>query len=66
MTEYKNTYKPTAPQIDAKAALQVKPEDYDFNFMFPVKLLRSDRVELRPFVVSLLRHIRLRHLVLSS
>ena len=26
-------------------------DDYDFNFMFKVKTLRSDRVELRPFIV---------------
>jgi len=27
-------------------------KDYDFNFVFPFKVLRSDRVELKPVVVD--------------
>ena len=51
MATYKNTYKPPIPAIDGAAALKVPAEDYDFNFCFPVTKLRSDRIELRPFVV---------------
>lgn len=32
--------------------LDTPQDDYDFNFVFPVDVLRSDRIELRPFVVS--------------
>jgi hypothetical protein len=50
MHPYKNTYKvPAAPTLDE--VVPVPPENYDFNYVFPVVLLRTDRVELRPFVV---------------
>jgi hypothetical protein len=48
---YRNTYKPPSTSIDGAAALRVPADEYDFNFVFPVSVLRSDRVELRPFVV---------------
>ncbi|CAD6563945.1 MAG: hypothetical protein TREMPRED_002388 [Tremellales sp. Tagirdzhanova-0007] len=51
MTAFLNTYKPTdaeRPQEDLR--LETPPEEYDFNYVFEVKTLRSDRVELRPYV----------------
>ena len=53
MSPYKNSYQPNKTPVDGAAALKVPPEDYDFNFVFPVSVLSSDRVELRPFVVSM-------------
>lgn len=49
---FTNTYKAPSTEVEHNCHLDTKPEDYDFNFMFDVKTLRSDRVELRPFVVS--------------
>lgn len=51
MSIYKNTYKPPTPP-DLEDVMSIPPEEYDFNFVFDVKPLRTDRVELRPFVVS--------------
>lgn len=54
MSTPKNTYtRPVPPtlRIDQLNG-DTKEEEYDHNFMFEVKTLRSDRVELRPFVVS--------------
>jgi hypothetical protein len=51
MSIYKNTYKPPMPP-DLEDVMSIPPEEYDFNFVFDVKPLRTDRVELRPFVVS--------------
>ncbi|GMK57360.1 hypothetical protein CspeluHIS016_0401940 [Cutaneotrichosporon spelunceum] len=50
---YINNYKAPSVDVETNCHLETKPEDYDFNFMFDVKPLRSDRVELRPFVPSL-------------
>lgn len=36
--------------------------DYDFNYCFDIKTLRSDRVELRPFLVS---RTQARHLIVA-
>ena len=48
---YKNSYTP--PKIVISDYHPDTPEDeYDHNFVFDVKALRSDRVELRPFIVS--------------
>lgn len=53
MTIYKNTYEPHPPaKQELGELLSIAPEDYDFNFVFGVKTLRTDRVELRPYVVS--------------
>lgn len=52
---YTNSYKAPAADVPNNCHLDTKPEEYDFNFMFDVKSLRSDRVELRPFVVSCVR-----------
>jgi serine/threonine protein kinase len=49
---YTNSYKAPSAEVETNCHLETRPEDYDFNFMFDVKPLRSDRVELRPFVVS--------------
>lgn len=58
MTTYKNSYKLPSTSNPKNVHLDTAPEDYDFNYMFEVKPLRSDRVELRPFVVCM--HNRLR------
>ncbi|KAK4687051.1 hypothetical protein P7C73_g3067, partial [Tremellales sp. Uapishka_1] len=52
MTTYVNNYKPSDP-LPRDLHLHTPPEEYDFNSCFPVVLLRSDRVELRPYVPSL-------------
>jgi hypothetical protein len=49
---YLNTYQRSPATFAPDAHLTTPPETYDYNFVFPVKLLSSDRVELRPFVVS--------------
>ncbi|KAK8865855.1 hypothetical protein IAR55_001003 [Kwoniella newhampshirensis] len=55
MTAYLNDYEPPppAPLPPKDIHLHTPPEEYDFNFCFEVKEIRSDRVELRPFVPSL-------------
>jgi hypothetical protein len=58
MSNYKNTYKPTAGNLDVSGIMSISPEDYDFNFVFDVRKLQTDRVELRPFVVGLTTYIR--------
>ena len=55
MSSYTNTYKQSVPAIDGAAVLRVPEDKYDFNFVFPVTKLSSDRVELRPFVVCTIR-----------
>ena len=56
MSAYVNAYAPPeGPETipgDVHATTHV--EQYDFNFIFPVIDLKSDRVELRPFIVSAL------------
>lgn len=54
MTNYKNSYsRPTPPTIAVHELQGSTPaEEYDHNFVFEVKELKSDRVELRPFIVS--------------
>jgi hypothetical protein len=48
---YKNTYTP--PKVEISDYHPETPEDeYDHNFVFEVKALKSERVELRPFIVS--------------
>jgi hypothetical protein len=53
MTVHKNTYKPPIPPTLVGDVLAVPASEYDHNHVFDVKLLRTDRVELRPFVVCL-------------
>lgn len=52
MTTYINSYKRPDNPIEQDAHLHTPPEEYDFNFVFPVRSFASDRLELRPFVVS--------------
>lgn len=54
MTVYKNDYKAPSVDIPPNIHLDTKAEDYDLNFCLPVpsKPLRTDKVELRPFIVS--------------
>lgn len=48
---YKNSYSPPTVKIDNFH--ENTPEDeYDHNYVFEVKALKSERVELRPFIVS--------------
>jgi hypothetical protein len=50
---YLNTYQRTPAGFAPDVQLTTPPESYDYNFVFPAKLLSSDRVELWPFVVRL-------------
>jgi hypothetical protein len=52
MTTYRNTYAAHTAPIDVDAILRIPPDEYDFNFVFDVGVLRTDRIELRPLVVS--------------
>ncbi|KAK1925785.1 acyl-CoA N-acyltransferase [Papiliotrema laurentii] len=47
-----NSYTPPNP-VSPEDNRNTPAEQYDHHFVFPVKTLRSDRVELRPFVPSL-------------
>jgi hypothetical protein len=48
---YRNSY--SAPKVVIDDYHPETPEDeYDHNYVFDVKALRSDRVELRPFIAS--------------
>lgn len=49
---YKNTYAPSPPSIPRDVHLHTPPDAYDFNYVGEVRALASDRVELRPYVVS--------------
>lgn len=49
-----NTYQ--APKLDIPRGIHAETplSEYDFNYCFDIKTLRSDRVELRPFLVRVL------------
>ncbi|WVW84805.1 hypothetical protein I302_106840 [Kwoniella bestiolae CBS 10118] len=52
MTTYINNHTaPTPPTRDSH--LTTPPQEYDLNYVFDVKELRSDKVELRPVIPSL-------------
>ena len=53
MTTYRNDFAAPPAEIPQGCHLHTPPEDYDLNYIFPVKTLRSDRVDLRPYVVCL-------------
>ncbi|ODN85072.1 hypothetical protein L202_00900 [Cryptococcus amylolentus CBS 6039] len=55
MAVYTNTYAPPPPpaELPKDIHLHTKPKEYDFNFLFPVRLLKLDTVELRPMVNTL-------------
>jgi len=48
---YKNTYSPPKVEINDYHP-DTTEDEYDHNFVFEVKALKSERVELRPFIVS--------------
>ena len=48
---YKNTYSPTKVEINDYHP-DTPEDEYDHNFVFEVKALKSERVELRPFIVG--------------
>lgn len=52
MTSYVNNYKAPSADIPRDCHLHTPPEEYDHNYIFEVKPLQSDRVEMRPFIVS--------------
>lgn len=47
-----NSYRRPSPDLPRDLHLHIPAEEYDHNYVFEVKTLRSDRVELRPYVVS--------------
>ena len=49
---YLNLYKAPSGEVPPDCHATTPPDKYDQNFVFPPKVLKSDRVELRPFVVS--------------
>ena len=51
MTSYLNTYKAPESTVDPDVHKDTPVEQYDLNYAFEVKPLKSDRVELRPYVV---------------
>jgi len=57
---YRNDYKPPPPPPDdvTRDAQQfTPPEEYDLNFVLgPIRTLKSDKVELRPFIVRSLQY----------
>jgi hypothetical protein len=48
-----NNYKATQTTIPKGIHAATPIEEYDFNYCFEIKTLRSDRVELRPFLPSI-------------
>lgn len=48
-----NAYKPPQLVIPRGIHAETPLSEYDFNYCFDVKTLRSDRVELRPFLVRI-------------
>ncbi|WVQ77251.1 hypothetical protein IAR50_006934 [Cryptococcus sp. DSM 104548] len=66
MAAYKDTYTPPPPPPAADGTagnfvdFDTPPDEYDFNYVFPVNLLMSDRVELRPMVPSLHAELHLK------
>lgn len=48
---YLNSYQHPTPNLPKDIHLNTPPDEYDVNYVFEVKELKSDRVELRPLVV---------------
>jgi hypothetical protein len=48
-----NKYAAPSGSLPRDIHLHTPLEEYDFNYVFPVETLRSDRVELRPYTVRL-------------
>jgi len=53
MSAFLNTYKAPSTSLPRDLHLHTPLEEYDFNYVFEVKTLRSDRVEMRPYVVGI-------------
>lgn len=53
MTTYLNTYKAPESTVSPDVHKDTPVEQYDFNYAFEVTPLKSNRVELRPYVPSL-------------
>ncbi|ORY25657.1 acyl-CoA N-acyltransferase [Naematelia encephala] len=53
MPQFRNSYTPPNVIIPPGLHLDTPVEEYDYNYVFEVDTLRSDRVELRPFTPSL-------------
>ncbi|KAK8858691.1 hypothetical protein IAR55_002920 [Kwoniella newhampshirensis] len=53
MIAYVNKYTPPSRDIPRNIHLSTPVEEYDFNYVFDVVPLKSDKVELRPLVPSL-------------
>ncbi|WWD18583.1 hypothetical protein CI109_103036 [Kwoniella shandongensis] len=53
MTTYLNKYTLPSPEIPRDIHRNTPVEEYDFNYVFDVVPLKSDKVELRPLVPSL-------------
>jgi hypothetical protein len=53
MRTFTNSYQRPKVEYPHDVHLHTPLEDYDYNFMYDVKTLSSDRVEVRPFLVSL-------------
>lgn len=53
MSTIKNTYQAPKVVYPENVHLATAQADYDYNFMYPVKELSSDRVVLRPFLVRI-------------
>jgi len=51
MSSYLNNYEAPSTDIPRDCHLHTPLEEYDHNYIFGVKPLRSDRVEMRPFIV---------------
>lgn len=69
MVSYRNDYVPPSSDIPRDIHLNTPLEEYDINYLLDVKELSSDRVQLRPFIVSLgLRQVTSAdlHLALAS
>lgn len=54
---FKNSYQLTKPEEVGDINADTPEDEYDHNFMFDVVSLRSERVELRPFIVSCKSHL---------
>lgn len=48
---YLNFYQHPTSNLPKDIHLNTPPDQYDFNYVFEVKKLKSDRIELRPLVV---------------
>ena len=50
---YRNSYQDKAEEEPKDLSESTPLEEYDFNYLWDVRILATNRVQLRPFVVSL-------------